>query len=64
MMDTLPNIISKSIEYLNRLENDKDNRYSWKFVNAESGFIVINRQLQASPKNNYKQRAGSPDALL
>ena len=50
MMDALPNIIPKSIKVLNRLENDEDNRYSWKLVNAESGFIVINHQLQTSRK--------------
>ena len=35
-MEELPNVIPKSIvEVLNRLENDEDNLFSWKFTRSQ-----------------------------
>ena len=52
MMDELPNIIQKSIvKVLNRLENDEDNRFSWKLSRKKD------RQLQPS-RQKSKQRRG------
>ena len=53
MIDALPNIIPKSIiEVLNRLENDEDNRYSWKLMrNQDSLSLTISCKLPAkTPK--------------
>ena len=41
MMDALPNIFPKSIiEVLNRLENDEDNRYSWKLTRNQDSLSL------------------------
>ena len=55
-MDTLPNIIQKSIiEVLNRLENDEDNRYSWKLTrNQDSLSLTVSCKLPAKTPNKAK----------
>ena len=56
MMDALPNIIPKSIiEVLNRLENDEDNRYSWKLTrNQDSLSLTVSCKLPAKTPNKAK----------
>ena len=56
MMDALPNIIPKSIiEVLNRLENDEDNRYSWKLTrNQGSLSLTVSCKLPAKTPNKAK----------
>ena len=56
MMDALPNIIPKSIiEVLNRLENDEDNRYSWKLTrNQDSLSFTVSCKLPAKTPNKAK----------
>ena len=56
MMDALPNIIPKSIiEVLNRLENDEDNRYSWKLRrNQDSLSLTVSCKLPAKTPNKAK----------
>ena len=56
MMDALPNIIPKSIiEVLNRLENDEDNRYSWKLTrNQDSLSLTVRCKLPAKTPNKAK----------
>ena len=56
MMDALPNIIPKSIiEVLNRLENDEDNRYSWKITrNHDSLSLTVSCKLPAKTPNKAK----------
>ena len=56
MMDALPNIIPKSIiEFLNRLENDEDNRYSWKLTrNQDSLSLTVSCKLPAKTPNKAK----------
>ena len=55
-MDALPNIIPKSIiEVLNRLENDEDNRYSWKLTrNQGSLSLTVSCKLPAKTPNKAK----------
>ena len=55
-MDALPNIIPKSIiEVLNRLENDEDNRYSWKLTgNQDSLSLTVSCKLPAKTPNEAK----------
>ena len=55
-MDTLPNIMPKSIiEVLNRLENDEDNRYSWKLTrNQDSLSLTVSCKLPAKTPNKAK----------
>ena len=56
MKDALPNIIPKSIvEVLNRLENDEDNRYSWKLTrNQDSWLLTVSFKLRAKTPNKAK----------
>ena len=56
MMDALPNIIPKSIiVVLNRLENDEDNRYSWKLTrNQHSLWLTVRCKLPAKTPNKAK----------
>ena len=56
MMDALPNIIPKSIiEVLNRLENDEDNRYSWKLTrNQDLLSLTVSCKLPAKTPNKAK----------
>ena len=56
MMDALPNIIPKSIiEVLDRLENDEDNRYSWKLTrNQDSLSLTVSCKLPAKTPNKAK----------
>ena len=56
MMDALPNIIPKSIiEVLSRLENDEDNRYSWKLTrNQDSLSLTVSCKLPAKTQNKAK----------
>ena len=56
MMDALHNIIPKSIvEVLNRLENDEDNRYSWKLTrNQDSLSLTISCKLPTKTPNKAK----------
>ena len=56
MMDALPNIIPKTIiEILNRLENDEDNRYSWKLTrNQDSLSLTVSCKLTAKTPNKAK----------
>ena len=56
MMDALPNIIPKSIiEVLNRLENDEDNRYSWKLTrNQDSLSLTISCKFPAKTPSKAK----------
>ena len=58
-MDALPNIIPKSIiEVLNRLENDEDNRYSWKLMqNQDSLSLTISCKLPAKTSNKAKDNS-------
>ena len=55
-MDALPNIIQKSIiEVLNRLENDEENRYSWKLMrNQDSLSLTVSCKLPAKTPNKAK----------
>ena len=56
MMDALPNMFPKSIiEVLNRLENDEDNRYSWKLTrNQDSLSLTVSCKLLAKTPNKAK----------
>ena len=56
MMDALHNIIPKSIvEVLNRLENDEDNRYSWKLTrNQDSLSLTVSCKLPTKTPNKAK----------
>ena len=56
MMDELPNIITNSIvEVLNRLENDEDNRFSWKLSkNKDSLSLTASDSLRAKNPNKDK----------
>ena len=56
MIDALPNIIPKSIiEALNRLEDDEDNRYSWKLTgNQDSLSLTVSCKLHAKTSNKAK----------
>ena len=56
-MDALPNIISKSIvEVLNRLENDEDNRFSWKLTrNKDFLSLTVSCSLRANSPNKDKK---------
>ena len=50
MMDALPNIIPKSI--IEVLENDEDNRYSWKLTrNQDSLSLTVRCKLPAKTPN-------------
>ena len=53
MMDEIPNIIPKSIiEALNRLEDDEDNRFSWKLTrNTDSLSLTVSCRLRAKNPN-------------
>ena len=55
-MGALPNIIPKSIiEVLNRLENDEDNRYSWKLtLKQDSLSLTLSYKLHAKTPNKAK----------
>ena len=57
MMDALPNIIPKTItEALNRLENDEDNRYSWKLTqNQDSLSLTVSCKRPAKTPNKAKE---------
>ena len=59
MMDALSNIIPKSIvEVLNRLENDEDNRYSWKLMrNQDSLSLTVSCKLSAQTPNKVKDNS-------
>ena len=59
MMDALPNIIAKPIiEALNRLENDEDNRYSWKLKwNQVSLSLTVSCKLPAKSPNKAKDNS-------
>ena len=59
-MDALPNIIPKSIiEVLNRLENDEENRYSWKLtLNQDSLSLTVSCKLPAKTSNKAKDDNG------
>ena len=56
MMDALPNIIQKSIiEVLDRLENDEDNRYSWKLTrNQDSLSLTVSCKFPAKTPSKAK----------
>ena len=56
MMDALPNIIPNSIiEVLNTLENDEDNRYSWKLTrNQDSLSLTLSCKLPAKTLSKAK----------
>ena len=56
-MDALPNIIPKTItEALNRLENDEDNRYSWKLTqNQDSLSLTVSCKRPAKTPNKAKE---------
>ena len=56
-MDSLPNIIPKTItEALNRLENDEDNRYSWKLTqNQDSLSLTVSCKRLAKTPNKAKE---------
>ena len=58
-MAALPNIIPKSIiEVLNRLENDEDNRYSWKLTrNQDSLSLTVSCKLPAKTPNKAKDNS-------
>ena len=58
-MDALPNIIPKSnIEALNRLENDEDNRYSWKLTrNQDSLSLTLSCKLPTKTQNKAKENS-------
>ena len=63
MMGALPNIIPKSIiEVLNRLENDEDNRHSWKLTrNHDSLSLILSCKLPAkTPKPRTTARSPKP----
>ena len=66
MMDALPNIIPKTIiEALNRLENDEDNRYSWKLTqNQDSLSLTVSCKRPAKTPKKPRKTAKSADALL
>ena len=55
-MDELPYIIPKSIvEVLNRLENDEDNRFSWKLLwNKDCLLLIVSCSLRAKNPNKDK----------
>ena len=63
MMGALSNIIPKSIiEVLNRLENDEDNRHSWKLTgNQDSLSLNLSCKLPAkTPKPRTTARSPKP----
>ena len=62
MMDALHNIIPKSIvEVLNRLENDEDNRYSWKLTrNQDSLSLTVSCKLPTKTPNKAKDDSEVP----
>ena len=55
-MEGLPSVIAKSIvEVLNRLENNEDNLFSWKFTRSQYKFsLTVSCKLRAQTPNKAK----------
>ena len=66
-MDEIPSVIPKAIlEVISRLENDEDNRYTWKLTrNLDSLSFTVNCKFRAKKlATKPRTTARSPAVLL